>query len=559
MKEKYLHLMEMALSAYTDEHILRYFNEVKAKGLTEHGFPRLVANLGILIAHGKRPNLLPLFAEMMEFCCATMPTVKAANDFSVREIVCCLQEVERASILPAELTQRWRTHLRTIDIASTYNVFAKTPDDTVNNWALFTAVSEYFRQQAGLCNSSDFIDLQLLQQSKWLDENGMYQDLVGSDCHHPILYDLVARGLFALLLDRGYCGAQSAAVDENLRKAGLLTLDMQSTTGEIPFGGRSNQFLHNEPWLCAISEYEAKRYAKTGNLNLASRFKAASVRALEATERWLFKQPIRHVKNRFAIESGYGCEFYAYFDKYMTTVASNLYAAYLICDDTIPTAEPDRTPHTALTSSGFHKLFLTSGGYALEFDLNADPHYDANGLGRVHRAGAPSAICLSCPCPAEPAYTVDVEQPIALSLCAAIKLQGKWHLGAAADSTYELLCHDTADGTARAAMLCRFADGQTVQARYTVSERGVEITLQGEGEIGFALPALCFDGETAADIRVDDRTLTVSYENWCCRYTTDGTIVALNKTAANRNGHYRALLAAKQHTLHVCVEIVEKK
>ena len=40
MKEQYIELMEKALSAYTDEHILRYLDDVKA-------------NVVILIAHGK--------------------------------------------------------------------------------------------------------------------------------------------------------------------------------------------------------------------------------------------------------------------------------------------------------------------------------------------------------------------------------------------------------------------------------------------------------------------------------------------------------------------------
>ena len=53
MKEQYIELMEKALSAYTDEHILRYLDDVKTNGLTEHGFPRVTANIGILIAHGK--------------------------------------------------------------------------------------------------------------------------------------------------------------------------------------------------------------------------------------------------------------------------------------------------------------------------------------------------------------------------------------------------------------------------------------------------------------------------------------------------------------------------
>ena len=32
MKNRYLDIMEKVLSAYSDEHILRYFNEVKEKG-----------------------------------------------------------------------------------------------------------------------------------------------------------------------------------------------------------------------------------------------------------------------------------------------------------------------------------------------------------------------------------------------------------------------------------------------------------------------------------------------------------------------------------------------
>ena len=49
MKERYIALMERTLSAYTDDHIREYFARVQAEGLTEHGFPRLTANIGILL------------------------------------------------------------------------------------------------------------------------------------------------------------------------------------------------------------------------------------------------------------------------------------------------------------------------------------------------------------------------------------------------------------------------------------------------------------------------------------------------------------------------------
>ncbi len=553
MKEKYIALMETALSAYPDAHIRRYLEEVKRDGLTEHGFPRLTANIGILIARGRRQDLLPLFSEMMELCCKSIPKVKAANDFSVREIVWCLYEIERAEAVPREDTERWRGYLATIDPLTCYNKYATSPTDNERNWALFTALSEVFRCEAGLGDTRDFIELQLVQQLQWMDENGMYRDNIRAEHQHPTLYDMVSRGLFALLLDRGYRGKHAARIDAHLKKAGLMTLAMQSPNGEIPFGGRSNQFLHNEPWLIALAEYEAKRYAREGDLSLAAAFRAAAARALAVTERWLAERPIRHIKNRYPTETKYGCENYAYFDKYMITVASQLYFAYLIADDSLPIGEEkDDAPVTAATSPYFHKVVAKCGGYGLEWDVEADPHYDSNGLGRIHRVGAPSSLCLSCPCPSEPVYAVDIA-PVAFSICSALPADGGWRFGAEKTATYELLSHGTRADSAEAFFKCHFADGRTVTEQYRVSAEGVTATLTGEGEIGLALPALCTDGETTAETAYDTHTLTVAYRGWRCRYETDGTILPTDTVAANRNGHYRAFIATAHDRLTVRV------
>ena len=103
MKKRYISLMSKALDAYTDGHIKDYFDRVKREGLTEHGFPRLTANMGILISHGIRTELTHLFLEMMEFCCKTIPTVKAANDFSVKEIIFCIMALEEKICLQTKL------------------------------------------------------------------------------------------------------------------------------------------------------------------------------------------------------------------------------------------------------------------------------------------------------------------------------------------------------------------------------------------------------------------------------------------------------------------------
>ncbi len=560
-KKRYIDLMEKVLSAYTDEHIERYFARVKKNGLTEHGFPRLTADIGILVSHGRRSYLLPIFIEMMDFCCEQVTKVRAANEFSVRELISCLFEVEKNGIVPAEKTERWRELLASIDRAVTYTDYAVTPKDNIRNWGLFYTTSEYFRQKAGLCECSEILELQLLQQQQWFDENGMYSDNAESENHQPIAYDLVSRGLLCILFDQGYRGKYYEVTDAKLKKAALMTLKMQSPNGEIAFGGRSNQFMNNDAWLAIIYEYEAKRYERDGDHEMAATFKTALCRALDAIEYWLYKEPIRHVKNYYPLETMYGCEGYGYFDKYIITVASLLYGAYLICDDSIAfTPEKDREACVAVTSPNFHKVCLKSGGYALEFDLDADPHYDANGLGRVHFEDAPSTICLSMPCLSDTGhvlgYKVDIEDPMAFSLCSAVCESGEWILGARADSKYTLLEHGTEGDSAWAKFRCQFAGGKGVTEHYSVSEMGAEITVTGDGKIGYALPAFTFDGELSPEITAEKNRLEIKYRGVICRYTTDCEICDLNKIVANRNGHYRTFIAVGENEINVKIEIV---
>ena len=556
MKERYIALMERALYAYTDEHIERYFDDVQKNGLTEHGFPRLTSNIGILISQGIRLDLLPIFRQMMEFCCKTIPTVKAANDFSVREIINCLLAVEKSGAVAPADTKRWREYLKTIEPTTCYTQFATYPEEDIRNWALFTGVSEHFRQTAGLCDSSDFIDLQIESQIKFFDANGMYMDHKGSDVHHPLVYDLVSRALLAIVLNNGYRGKHFEKADALLKKSGLLTLKMQSPSGEIGFGGRSNQFIHNEPWLAIVFEYEAKRYAREGKAELVLQFKAAIERAIDQCERWLSKEPIRHIKNRFPTETKYGCEDYAYFDKYMITVASMLHAAYLICDDSIPSASGvDLSTCTFETTEHFHKLFLKSSGYGLEFDLNADTAYDASGLGRVHKVGAPTPICMSVPCPSNSKYCLDLKNPFPFSMCSAIEIDGEYRLGSECASKYEVADVFSDESSASATLVWHFDGGKTVTEKYLVNGEGVSVSLYGDGRIAYAFPAFCFDGETEPNIAVGENTLSVSYGGSTCLYTTDGKIIDFGKTVGNRNGHYRVFLATAENSLDFKIEI----
>ena len=546
MKKRYLDLMEKTLSAYTTEHILRYFDDVKREGLTEHGFPRLTSNIGILIANGRRRELLPIFLEMMEFCCKTIPHVKAANDFSVREIVNCIREVEEGAAVDAGDIARWNSYVASIKPESCYDVYATAPDSPVRNWALFSGVSEYFRQKLVGCDSSEFIELQVASQLQWLDENGMYMDNPEADGYQPIQYDIVARGLFSMLLFEGYRGKYYTEVDTLLKKAGILTLNMQSVTGELAFGGRSNQFLHNEAWMAMIFEYEGRRYAADGDFLLAGKFKAAADNALDNLEMWLSKKPISHVKNRFAIDTKFGCEHYAYFDKYMITVASFLYAADAFCDESVAVGESVCEAMAWSTSKYFHKTFVRAGGYSLEFDTNADPHYDASGLGRIHKKGAPSAICLSMPFAGEPHYEIGgYENKSSFSIAPAIKNEREeWTFGSGVESVYSVRECRVKDGEVALSfdtVLC----GKSVEFSSSVSEGGVLLSVRcgAKEEVGITLPVLCFDGESYSKIIATDGKITVEYDGWTCEYESP-SISFLEADYLNRNGVYKGYIAS---------------
>ncbi len=548
MKKKYLELMKKALSAYSDEHIHEYFDRVKAEGLTEHGFPRLTVNIGVLVAHGYRQDLIPIFVEMMDFCCEQIPKVKAANDFSVREIVFCLFELKKQGKFLSHI-ERWTNLLSTIVPENCYDKYATKPDDVIGNWALFSALSEFARQKLTGCDSNEFIELQLENQLHRLDENGMYRDNLKHEAHQPIVYDIVPRYLFTLLLHFGYRGPRYEQIDSVLKRTALITLKMQSITGEIAFGGRSNQFIHNEGMLAIIFEFEANRYAQLGDFETAGRFKAAIARALEVTEHWLDREPIRHIKNRFPTETRYGCEKYAYFDKYMITTASHLFSAFMICDDSIPTSDFDDSDSCFMTSEHFHKLFMRSGGYFLEFDTDADPHYDSSGLGRIHRYGAPSPICMNLPCPSKPNYSICTDERIRAALCPGKEIDGVPVFTSDVDEKIKIVDYSCNSATLDYPL--------GLHADYSIDKDGVKVTVTGDGKVLHLLPAFAFDGEKETEITLANNILLIKYDGWICQYSSNGEIKELGKTARNRNGFYKLFYAECNDTLIVNIKIIK--
>ncbi len=543
MREIYLDIMERALSAYDDGRIAEFIDRVRREGMTEHGFPRIAANIGILIANGRCERYFPVFCEIMDLCTEYFLKVRAANEFSVREVVCSLALLEKRGKCPPELIEKWRGRLAEINPWDCYLMIARDLETHIGNWALFGAVSEFVRCRWCGIEADDFVESQLANQIRFVDENGMYMD---PNC--PMVYDLVPRMLFNALLRFGYNGAHKRAIEDILDRALDLTLKMQSVTGEIPYGGRSAQFYHNEPMLTSILEMEACRLAERGDFERASLCRAGAVAGAEYTRSGIFDKEFTHIKNYYDKDSFIGSEPYGYFDKYMITLASNLSFAYFFAREDIKpsTAVCEKGGYCVSTSGEFHKTFLNSNGYFLEFDTNADFHYDANGLGRLHKKGCPSPLCLSLPCPPKTeSIKLEWDNPRPMSFAVWCENDGDVLCGSERYAEYTLL----SSGENFAEFLCDMK-GRRIKALYSVSEGGVDITLEGEGRVGLLIPLFEFDGKNKVSHSFSNTGAEVEYRDCVCRYTYDESVVCDEGVFCNRNGRYR-FVRVESRKIHV--------
>ena len=548
--------MAVAVSAYTQVRIENYIQSVEKDGLAEHGFPRLTANMGVLIAHGRIPEQKETFRRMMDLCCKEIPTAKSrngwnvGNDFSVKEIVLCLLEVEAAGIFPKEQTDAWRAALSSFRPEDAYSCIPEPDDPVAHNWAIFAAASEQMRIFAGLGGDPAFVERQIAGQLRFFDANGMYRDP-----NQPMVYDFVTRLQFAVALKYGYNGPSRPALEDALLRSAEPTLLMQSVSGEIPFGGRSNQFLHNETFYCALCEFYADWFHRRGDDALAARFRAAALRSAKALAYWTSQPDFRHVKNRFPLDTHFGCEGYGYFDKYMVTTGSWALLAHLFHSEKIsaPSAEPADSASIFVMSPSFHRICVNAGGYTAEFDTAADEHYDANGLGRLQRRGAPPVLCLSVPCPLHPSYTLDRENPTPLAILPGWKSGDAWHYAYGAD--YTLLEQSTDGDTARLVFSVARENAAPLRWECVLSSEGLSLELSGDDNLALTLPALVFDGETKTDVVSDAHSLAVRFRGWTCRTESSGDIVDTGLDYSNRNGHLRRYEARGGSPLRVRIRI----
>ena len=522
----YLDFAEIAVKAYDDARMEEYVREGEAVGVQEHGFSRLASNLGRLVAAGRMTEKKPMLERMLTIACACakkgkMPPKSGGNEFSVRELVSAVVALERAGTFPAKRIAGWKADLAAVDAERCYSSPErfKLGEPVGRNWPLFGAASEQARIHYGLGGDPKFVEDWVADQLRHFDRNGMYRDP-----HEPIVYDFVGRLCYMQILRFGYNGSCRAKIEEKLTASAEPTLAMLSVCGEIPFGGRSNQFLHNNTMYAAVAEWYAAFFTKRGDAERSAQFRSAAARTVAALEPWVKDGKVFHVKNRFpkpeangtrnVDQKWFGCERYAYFDKYMVTMGS-----WAVLANEFAEAQPLPVPGECSvpdfsTSEHFHWRFAHSRNYTVQEDWDANTDYDATGIGRIHRRGAPPAICLSTPFAEKPCY----------------------HIGGAKNP-----------GTLAIAV----SGGKMT---YEVGDWGVVIRVRDGGAL--TLPAFEFDGEEATRIELDAKLVKVFYRGWVCRYATSrGAFVDTGSWYFNRNGRYRRIdCTGKDFEVFVTIE-----
>ncbi len=511
--------------------------------------PRYVGALGQLIGAGRCLDLLESCALAMDACCDGFATGTfdgkpfAGGEFYIKELMYALEFLDGK--VDADRHARWRQALSEFDPMARYSSIAGR---ATHNWPIYAIAGEVLKMRDGLADHSALIDECLAIQRPQFTEIGMYRDP-----NDPITYDLTVRHQLGLMLTWGYDGEHATWVDDAVRKGALAGLFTQSATGQVPFGGRSNQFHFQEAMFAGICEMEARRWLAKGRPEIAGAYKRAARRAAMVTRRWILDMdPFRQTKNAFAPLARHGVDSGGEYSCYGLLAASCFATAWHVADESI---EERLTPaevggFVRELAPAFHKVFATCGGYHIEIDTRAEVGKDATGLGRLQKIGAPSEIALGMPIPGKPAYSIGVGAP-AHSLAIGpgwLDADGNERRLAEVspeidDVTVDVIREDADRVEFTVTYTGDFAGVDTIVETYALSAEGLTYSSElspTPSVTWLSVPILATDGENEPDVDVQANALQVSYLGSAYSVQSSGAIT-ISDTAPmpNRNALYR--------------------
>jgi hypothetical protein len=385
-----------------------------------------------------------------------------------------------------------------------------------------------------------------------VDAFGMYHD---PDC--PMVYHVVVMQQWALTLLSGYRGRFLEELSTAVRRAGLSSLLMQSAAAQAPYGGRSNQFHHNEAQSAALFEACAVLARQDGDGVLAGCYRRAARRSVRLIAPWILSmEPWRHIKQGFHPRLNHGTDSAGPYSVYGILTGSLCCIAASLADASIPEylTPPEVGGYAFCVDPCFHRAFAASGGWSVQLDLKAQLTKDATGLGRVHRSGLRPETILSGSIPAQPQYTFAFDLP---QRNAAIGPEWQWTDGAThrlADFCEQIErweiepLEQSADRvTFRVRYRGQLGGLQEIVESYGISPEGVRyaVALHPEPTMWrIVLPLIETDGEAVSRISRSAAGLEVCYREDRFRVEViGGTLERTEELDTNKNARYRSWLA----------------
>jgi hypothetical protein len=521
---------------------------------------RYVGALGLQILQGRCLDLIESCSQALTPALEDLFHKKTSwGEFIAKEA--CMAYMALKDKVSPKLVENWKHLLADYDPElAYYSTFTNNPS-ALHNYCTFAIAGEAIKKKLGLADNAVFIDRYIDQQLHCFDRNGMY-----NDPHSPMTYDMVSRMNLTLALWAGYEGPFSKQLNEALKRGALAQLLCQSATGECPFGGRSSQQNFNEVTFALICEFEAQRWAQSGDSMMAGAFKRAALLAICSVEKYLRQSPIYFTKNLFPPETQHGRQKgYGFYGAYSLLIASQLGFAWLLADKTI---EAGRCPaecggYVFEPEKSFHKIFANSGGTNLEIDTNANFHYDSTGLGRINFIGCPAELSLSLPITATPDYLTAIP-PSPENVSIGAGWNGTWLAALNGDKLHSN-CNilEERQDSVKFSVEYDF-ESNIVSELYNISHRGIEMSVNSNpgSFLCFRIPLLKTNGRDISEIKKTDNGFEVIFQNFVYSIkclTSDVSVSIEDFDAPNRNGIYKVgLFISKDDSLRFCFSVARE-
>ena len=560
-KKVYLDIIEKVFDSYGVASIEKFLELPDA--IYHFTAFRTSVMIAYLVSSGRRPELLELWQRVTEKSVRALSNTEESpfrdngyNDMTLEEL--CISFM----LMKEYVKPEWLEALRNAKPETHYGYLTK---DMTHSMMTYGLVGMYLRYKLTDESCDEYFDLIMPWVIECFDENGMYEDPDRS-----LLYDLTPRIRFEQLLWFGYDGKWAKEIDEKLRLGGEMSLKMQSATFQIPYGGRSNQFLHNEALQASLFEYEANRHKRLGDLQKAGQFKrAAHLSALTVLKYLELPDGAKHIRNKFPQDSLYGIDYYGTFPRYMNALAAFIACGYLAADDDIEECicPAEAGGYVIKTSDRFGKVFASAAGQSVEYAVLADPVHEVPGLGRYHASGIPSELGLSMPFVEKPIYLLS-QNCVSFDILGPNPIVGEYAKYAtdtvssintaispgytdASGERHFLFENEAPKGVeileeSQSRVSFRVIWESAIET-VTVDKNGVHVSCKlKEGfrrKVFWSLPLLSSNGKDKTLIKTRSNEITVHYDNCENKITSDASLSLSDTECGNRNGIYRIAYA----------------